>query len=196
LGERFSTIFAESGDRDVSAASRVQLWMDCLDVAFRNPIFGIGPHNWGLVAANYGWPAGKEAHSVWFQTLAETGFPGVTALAMFFGLAILRLWPLARVKMQGIDKLEAGAAMGVILSIVGFAVAGQFVTLTGLEIPYYTTMIGVALLKRVTESEASTPIRARLYQRSQRRSSSVLRTSKPAVMTSRRSMPRKRIGRY
>jgi hypothetical protein len=34
------------------------------------------------------------------------------------------------------------------MSLVGFAVAGQFVSLGGLEIPYYMTMIGVVLLKQ------------------------------------------------
>jgi probable O-glycosylation ligase (exosortase A-associated) len=163
LAERFSTIFVESEDRDVSAASRVELWRDCLDVAVKNPIFGVGPHNWGLVAANYGWPEGKEAHSVWLQTLAETGFPGAGSLALFFGLAVLRLWPIARAGMQGTDHLEAGLAIGVILSIVGFAVAGQFVTLTGLEIPYYTTMVGVVVLKNARSSTA--PARSRLLDR-------------------------------
>ena len=38
-------------------------------------------------------------------------------------------------------------ASGIIMSLVGFAVAGQFVSLGGLEIPYYVAMIGVVLLK-------------------------------------------------
>jgi O-antigen ligase len=149
LAERFSTTFVDSAQRDLSSESRVQLWRDCLDVALHQPIFGVGPRNWPLVASGYGWPDGKEAHSVWMQTLAETGFPGVGLLALYFGLAIVQLWPIARRRMNAENRQAIGAAMGVILSITGFAVAGQFVTLTGLEIPYYTTMVGVVLLKQV-----------------------------------------------
>jgi probable O-glycosylation ligase (exosortase A-associated) len=161
LADRFATAFVASEERDESADSRVRLWRDCLDVALKRPMFGIGPRNWPLIAADYGWTRGKEAHSVWMQTLAETGFPGVGALALFFGLAIFRLWPLARSRLNATSRLEAGGAMGVILSIVGFAVAGQFVTLTGLEIPYYTTLVGVVLVKSAGEREAPATAGAR-----------------------------------
>jgi O-antigen ligase len=153
LADRFATTFVESEERDLSSESRLQLWRDCIAVAVNHPIFGVGAGGWPLVASDYGWAPGKSAHSVWLQTLAETGFPGVGGLALFFGLAIVRLRPLAQAR-NATNRLEAGVAMGVILSIVGFAVAGQFVTLTGLEIPYYTTMVGVVLLKGFAEREA------------------------------------------
>jgi O-antigen ligase len=147
LASRYSTTFVEAGSRDASAASRVDLWRDCLDTAIKNPIFGVGPRNWPLIASSYGWPAGKEAHSVWMQTLAETGFVGVSLLAFFFGATIVLLWPVARARIAPENRLEAGVATGVVLAVVGFAVAGQFVSLTGLETPYYMTLVGVVLLK-------------------------------------------------
>jgi O-antigen ligase len=155
LAERYSTAFVEAEERDESAESRVELWKDCLDVALRQPIFGVGPRNWPLIASSYGWPPGKEAHSVWMQTLAETGFPGVGLLALFFLLAIIGLWPLARAPVRADNRLEVGVAIGVMLSIVGFAVSGQFVSVSGLEIPYYTTLAGAVLLRAVAEREAN-----------------------------------------
>src|SRR5437867_6159377 len=68
---RFSTIFAESGQRDASAESRLDLWRDCLDVISKYPLCGVGPDHWQLVAHEYGWPRGKLAHTLWLQIAAE-----------------------------------------------------------------------------------------------------------------------------
>jgi probable O-glycosylation ligase (exosortase A-associated) len=163
LMERYASAFAESDQRDGSAESRLDLWRDCLRLAEEQPIFGVGPANFSVVASSIGWTEGKQAHSVWMQTLAETGFPGVTLLVLFFGLTVLKLWPIARMKQTEETRYQIAIATGIITSIVGFMVAGQFVSLAGLEIPYYMAMIGVVLLKlpqASTESvEPATPIK-------------------------------------
>jgi O-antigen ligase len=100
-----------------------------------------------VVAASFGWPEGKSAHSVWMETAAETGVPGVLALMLFFGVAAVRLWPVARARGNDMPLDKRMLAAGVITSIVGFAVSGQFVSVTGLEAPYYIVMIGVAMLR-------------------------------------------------
>jgi len=147
LAERYASAFASEGDRDASAESRVDLWRDCFNIALSRPLFGVGPANFAVVSHELGWTEGKQAHSVWMQTLAENGFPGVAALFAFFALAIVKLWPLARMKQTPETRYTIAVATGIITSIVGFMVAGQFVSLAGLEIPYYTTMVGVVLLK-------------------------------------------------
>jgi probable O-glycosylation ligase (exosortase A-associated) len=148
LMARYATTVADEDSRDGSAESRLQLWADCLKVTMENPVFGVGPSNFPIVAASLGWTRGKEAHSVWMQQAAETGFPGVLSLLLFFGIAVVKLWPIARMKLTDENRGQVIVAMGLIMSIVGFAVAGQFVSLAGLEIPYYTTMIGVVLLRQ------------------------------------------------
>ena len=148
LMARYATTVAEGEERDGSSESRLDLWRDCLKLAIDNPIFGVGPGNFPVVAASLGWTAGKQAHSVWMQQAAETGFPGVLLLFCFFALAVVKLWPLARARLTEESRNEIAVASGLIMSIVGFAVAGQFVSLGGLEIPYYAAMIGVVLLKQ------------------------------------------------
>jgi O-antigen ligase len=147
LAARYQSVFVSSDVLDSSAESRLDLWRDCLTVIEQSPLFGVGPANWQVVASNYGWPAGKSAHSVWMETAAETGIPGVLALLLFFGTAIVRLWPIARARAGMANKPDQVLAIGLILSVVGFAVSGQFVTVTGLEAPYYVVMIAVVLLK-------------------------------------------------
>jgi hypothetical protein len=147
LSERLGTTFAPREERDGSAESRFELWKDCFTVVGREPLFGVGPRNWGLVAEEFGWPKGKEGHSLWVQSAAEVGVPGFLFLFVFYALTIKRLWPIARGRSPGVDNSTRLFAAGLILGLVGFAVSAQFVTVEGLEPPYWIAMIGAILLK-------------------------------------------------
>jgi O-antigen ligase len=159
LAARYMSSFASEEERDYSSESRLDLWIDCLKVVQSYPFLGVGPANWRVIATNYGWPEGKSAHSVWMETAAEVGIPGVLALMLFFTSAIIRLWPVARAPASLQNEYESLLATGIILSIVGFAVAGQFVSAPGLEPPYWVTMLGVAILKsKSREATVSSPV--------------------------------------
>jgi len=146
--DRFMTIFIDEQERDYAAQSRLDLWGDNLDVMLKNPILGVGPDHWPLIAHQYGWKPGKEGHSLWLQTGAELGFPGLFFLMMFYGLCIIRLWPLARNKNhQRLDPWIQDVGRMVIVSNIGFIIAAQFVSLEGLEIPYYVSLLGAGALK-------------------------------------------------
>lgn len=154
LAERYVSIFDTAAERDASSESRVDLWRDCLMVIQQYPILGVGPANWRVIAVSYGWPQGKSAHSVWMETAAETGIPGALLLFSFYALAGLKLWPIARERITDENRAEVATALGVVLSVVGFGVAGQFVSVPGLEVPYYVVMVGAAVLKHRTSNEA------------------------------------------
>jgi O-antigen ligase len=147
LAARYSTAFVSAEERDGSAESRIDLWMDTLKVMQEYPVFGVGPGNWKAIASSYGWSEGKSAHSVWMELAAEAGIPAALFLMLFFGLAAAKLWPIARARPTETNQYEIVLASGVILAIVGFAVSGQFVSIPALEVPYYITMLGVAMLK-------------------------------------------------
>lgn len=147
LADRYATTFVAAQQRDASAESRIDLWRDCLQVVEAYPILGVGPANWGVIATNYGWPKGKSAHSVWMETAAENGVPGSLLLLLFFGLAAVKLWPIARQRITDENRYRVVLASGTILSIVGFTVSGQFVSVPGLEVPYYVVMVAAAMLK-------------------------------------------------
>jgi putative inorganic carbon (hco3(-)) transporter len=158
LFARYGTAFAPEEERDGSAQSRVDLWKDCLKVIEQHPALGVGPANWRTIAASYGWSPDKSAHSVWMETAAEVGVPGVLALLLFFGLTLTKLWPIARARQTDENRYEVAVASAVILAIVGFGVSGQFVSAAGLEVPYYITMVGIGVLRgKGREAVASTP---------------------------------------
>jgi putative inorganic carbon (HCO3(-)) transporter len=169
LAERYGSTFAPAEQRDGSAESRLDLWKSCLEVVAAYPVFGVGPANWRVISVRYGWPDGKSAHSVWMETAAEVGIPGTLFLLMFFGTAGMRLWPIARATPTDANRYEVILASGVILAIVGFCVSGQFVSVPGLEVPYYVTMLGAAMLKTTSRAALTDPAadlagRRHLYQ--------------------------------
>jgi O-antigen ligase len=145
--QEFMTVFAEEEERDWSAQSRLDLWSDAWDSMLKNPILGLGPDHFPLIAEKYGWPAGKEVHNLWLQIGAELGFPGLLFLLMFYGLCINRLLPLLNKRVSVYDPWCRDAAPMVIVALAGFGVAATFVTVEGLEVPYYITLIGAGVLK-------------------------------------------------
>jgi putative inorganic carbon (HCO3(-)) transporter len=145
--KRFESSFAGETQRDSSAESRLRLWANCCDLIAKKPVLGIGPHHFPLVAASYGWPAGKEAHSLWFQTAAELGIPGVLFLGLFYLTCIVRLWPVARGRTPVPDPALRDLARAVIAALFGFVISAQFVSLIGLEAPYYIVLLGAGILR-------------------------------------------------
>jgi probable O-glycosylation ligase (exosortase A-associated) len=143
---RFRSTFAGEGQRDASAQSRLELWAGCWDSMQKRPL-GVGPDHWGLIAPEYGFRRGKNAHSLWLEVGASLGFPGLGCLLLFYGLCVARLWPLTRERRPVPAPEYRGLARMVIASLTGFAVAAQFVSLDRLEVPYYVALLGAALLK-------------------------------------------------
>ena len=141
--ERFLESFStENGVREASAQSRLDLWRDCATLLARDPIMGCGPDHWPLHAHEFGWPAGKEAHSLWVQTAVELGIPGILMYMGFFLTAIWRSWLLLQRTKNDPDAWFADSARMTIASLSGFMVAAQFVSLEALEIPYYVVLLG------------------------------------------------------
>jgi O-antigen ligase len=160
---RYQSAFAEKEDLDYSAGSRVDLWKDCFTVAMQNPVFGIGLNNWPLIAHRFGWSFGKSAHSAWMQILAEVGFPGFAFLVFFYLFTVIRMIPVVRMR-KTIGPGPPLLATGIMMSIAGYAVSAQFVSLQGLEIPYYVVMVAVVLLKGIYQPQTATvPVEGRVH---------------------------------
>ena len=132
---RFETAFAdENGKREASAESRLFLWAACWDTMTQYPVFGVGPDHMPLRMDQYGFRQGKEAHTLWLQTGAELGFPGMFLLLAFYVICIIRLWPIARGKTIVADPWFVYLARAVIGSLCGFVVSAQFVTVEFLSL--------------------------------------------------------------
>jgi probable O-glycosylation ligase (exosortase A-associated) len=145
---RYGSSFAdENGKREGSAESRLFLWAACWDTMLENPVLGVGPDEMPLRMEQYGFIKGKEAHSLWLQTGAELGFPGMFLLLAYYVICIIRLWPIARDKTIVADPWLVYLTRAVVGSLFGFMVSAQFVTCEFLEPPYYVALLGAGVLK-------------------------------------------------
>ncbi len=132
----------ENGVREASAQSRLDLWKNCYTLLMRDPIMGCGPDHWPLHAHEFGWPKGKEAHSLWVQTATETGIPGIIMFMGFYVTCIWRCWrTLFRLRPDAPTWFGDACRMTV-ASLTGFMVSAMFVSLEALEIPYYVAFWG------------------------------------------------------
>ncbi len=153
----------ESSEAEWSAESRVILWGVCLQMLMESPITGKGPDHFPKIVQRYEtgnslfprFPEGKEAHTLWLQIAAELGIPGVAFLSSYYVLTVFGLWKYSRLDNSDSEGLTPGAtARMVIAAMVGFIVSAQFVTLEGLELPYYVALVGLGSLKLSSTVEA------------------------------------------
>lgn len=151
-----SLVGAEAAEVEWSAESRLHLWRICLWMAAENPLLGKGPDHFPLLVDRYpvlsdfkeNFAHGKEAHTLWLQILAELGVPGVSFLALYYLLILWRLFPaLFRDRADAAGLNEGASARMVTVALVGFFVSAQFVSLEGLELPYYVALLGAGALK-------------------------------------------------
>jgi len=170
--ERFSKTFVDEEQRDESAQSRLDMWNICLGVAADNPLFGIGPDHFPIHAKSFGLAEGKEAHTLWLQVAAELGVVGLALLLLFYLGTMKKLWPVARRKVPGGSEWDVAVARMIIAAFTGFIVAAQFVSLEGLELPYYICLLGAGTLKL----RSSVRSRIRENSRSRIRENSAVRT--------------------
>jgi probable O-glycosylation ligase (exosortase A-associated) len=144
---RFATTFASDEERDASAQGRIELWQNCLILIKEAPWVGIGPGHFALVSRRFGWTTIKEAHSLWLQTAAEVGIPGLVFLSLFYALTLWRLWPMLRATPEGTLSWFRSTACMVWAALVGFIVTAFFVSVEGVEIPYYVVLLAAGALK-------------------------------------------------
>jgi O-antigen ligase len=79
---------------DSTAAERLGFWKESLRMIREHPLLGVGPGNWRILAASYGYhqpgPIGQgvllrsHAHNVYLQNGAETGFPGLALYVLMW----------------------------------------------------------------------------------------------------------------
>lgn len=145
--EEFNSIFASEEERDESASSRLDLAKAMMQVCMDKPVSGVGPQNWPLISDQYGFKAGKAGHNTWAQAAAEMGVPGVASLLGFYLICLARLWPLTQENRWVSDPWIRYLARGVIASLTGYLVSATFVSVEGMEVPYYVALIGAGVLR-------------------------------------------------
>jgi probable O-glycosylation ligase (exosortase A-associated) len=148
--------------------TRIYMWGIAWDVYKDHPIFGVGPNNLGRHMSTYDdetkghrpmW--GRACHSIWFTMISEAGTVGTLVWLWMLVGSLRATTSVARiVKREGIDppssspelRLKArqllGLCRGFEASLIGYLVAGTFLTLN--YYPNLWTIVGLMIATRLT----------------------------------------------
>lgn len=147
--ERMGTI--KTYDQDASAMGRINAWTFAWNLAVDHPFVGGGfdtfdPELFKQYAPN---PQDfHDAHSIYFEVLAEHGFVG---LALFFGLFLATFLAAGKLRQQARDRddLKWAFDLGSMIQvcIAGYAVGGAFLGLAYFDLPYH--LVAITVLARV-----------------------------------------------
>lgn len=157
--DRMGTIGTYQADE--SAMMRINSWQFALNLAADHPIVGGGfkvfsdPEMYKLYAPNPAWVL--DAHSVWFQVLGEQGWVG---LAIFIFLGVSTLLSAGRLRSRYLNdpsnKWVADLASMLQVAVIGYFVAGSFLSLAYLDL-YYHLVALVVLAGTLAKVPAAAP---------------------------------------
>lgn len=151
---RMATI--ETYQTDASALGRINAWKFAWNLALDHPVLGGGANVFTRDLFGRYAPAPErvhDAHSIYFEILAEQGFVG---LGLFLVLGLTTIVWAARLMRLGrtSDELHWAYDLGAMcqVSLVGYAVGGAFLGLAYFDLPY-TIMAFVVIGQVVAERQ-------------------------------------------
>lgn len=144
--DRMSSLGA--GQLDGSAQGRVDAWKAGLGMAAHNPVLGVG-------AGHFGPRWGKTAHSTYVLALAELGLPGLVCVLMLVignlrANMMLRSRVMAATELEGEQVERARLLYLTSAAVIGFAVAGAFLSAT--YYPHLYVLTGLLISVRLMAS--------------------------------------------
>jgi len=156
--DRMDTITASEDERDSSAAGRLHYWRVAEIMARQNPLTGVGFNSFKNAYDAYefeqGWGYGRAAHSAWFGTLGELGYPG---LLLFISILALALNSCRRVRKAAVAQGAANMAAyatAMQSSLIVYIVGGTFLSAQYSEM--YWHFIGLTIALERIHKERST----------------------------------------
>jgi putative inorganic carbon (hco3(-)) transporter len=164
--ERAGTI--TTAEQDSSFEGRVTAWKVSLMIALDRPLTGAGfdalqdPTVWNKYASELPFPTSTEAmtrvraaHSIYFETLGDLGFPGTALLLLILLNGFTTGWAIRRATRTRPNlKWAADLAFALELSLVGYAVAGGGLSLAYNE-KFYVFVTILSAVKRTVLSEVA-----------------------------------------
>jgi putative inorganic carbon (hco3(-)) transporter len=152
--ERLSTIRTYKEIGEDSAMSRPHFWKVAVRMAEQN-FFGVGLRQYENAYDNYDFLDGRygrerSVHSVYYQVLAELGFPGAAVWAFLLLYSLFACWRI-RARASSPDLPDDArefvftSANALMVSMTGFMVGGSFLTLALNDLTWLTFGLIAAL---------------------------------------------------
>jgi putative inorganic carbon (hco3(-)) transporter len=136
LPDRQKDRLSEMGEDDDSL-NRIAYIQDGIQITNDYPLFGIGYKNWLPYYRSHYDPRGEVPHNIFIEASAEMGYTGLLALLLLIGGTFVtnhRTRTLAR-SIPVWSPFLRSTAFGLDAALVGYVVAGSFVTV--LYYPYF-----------------------------------------------------------
>jgi putative inorganic carbon (hco3(-)) transporter len=155
--DRMATIQTYSANEDTTN-NRLFLWETGWKIALARPLTGAGfysPYERAVVAEYAPGGTARALHSIWFETLAEHGFPTFFVWLAFpiFGWLNARYIIKAASTNKDLQWAADLARMGQV-SIVAFLVSGTFLSLMYYDV-YFTIVIAIAATRILVEKQTA-----------------------------------------
>ena len=154
IADRQSGGATESGV-DESAMGRIYAWQAAINMAIANPFTGVGVNNFFVNYYFYSphWDGKNHAvHSTWFQVLGETGFVGLCVFLLVIAAiyrSLSRVLCINKLKFNPDVAVNANALKA---GLIGFMVAGTFLTQAFTWPLYIILSLTIALEKLTIEN--------------------------------------------
>ncbi len=177
-------------EQDRSANMRLNSWIVAYRLALDHPFFGGGfrpftPAVYLAYSPDDKWNTQQDAHSIYFQVLAEHGFVG---LGLFLLLILATMVSLRRIMRRARHdpalKFHYNAAQMIEVSMIGYVVVGAFLSMSYFDLFYHlvaiTALLRVLVVAHVAQ-RAPAPAGPRLPAPARRPTPAVaLRPTRPA----------------
>jgi probable O-glycosylation ligase (exosortase A-associated) len=150
---RMETI--QTYEKDGSAMGRLEAWGVAYQMGKDRPLLGFGFRPFRKeMFQRYGYSGGRDAHSIFFQVLAEHGFTGLILYGALIGGSFLTLRRLARVSRTD-PSLQWVYNYSQMLqaSFAAYVVCGAFLSMSYFDLFYHLVAIVIILKKLVLVHE-------------------------------------------
>ncbi|MFW6145858.1 MAG: O-antigen ligase family protein [Planctomycetota bacterium] len=137
---------------DTSAQIRLDAWKTGWQVIQDYPVLGVGPDCFRRVVGDYAFELkGRTMHNRFIQTAVDMGLPAALALV---GALLTALWHLERLRRRHRDDpFVFNLATCLQSCLIGYILAGMFVSIGTVELPYIALAMVVGLRNIVAEEK-------------------------------------------
>ncbi|MCL4267305.1 MAG: O-antigen ligase family protein [Anaerolineae bacterium] len=140
----------EDARNEVSFRGRTSEVLVAWQIFADHPVMGVGLGNYNHYYQAYAQPLGwdnrreaRSAHNLYLETAAETGLIGLAAFGLIVGMAFWRANQAQKMLMRAGHYDEAAMAFALMVALVGYLVASNF--LHGAFPRYFWLLIGILL---------------------------------------------------
>jgi O-antigen ligase len=157
--EQMGTILSDTDYNRTEESGRLQIWSRGLGYMLRDPIFGVGPNNFGVAEGTLSPFAERQQfgigvrwnapHNSFIQAGAELGIPGLVLLVAIIASAFSALRRAGRLERALAEsrRITPGLTPALTASLLGFVVGSIFLSLAYSDMLYVLVALAIGLEK-------------------------------------------------